>query len=434
MADPSRLAVLLGGEHVAWLIRGRNGLVLRYLSRTVPRISLRFDPSQLFHSGPEVRNWLCGLLPDNSEVLRAWRARLGVPVGGTNPFDLLATEAGHDCAGAVQFCLEHEIERLQSMPGCQRPLSQDELDAVVMGMYKSTRGISFAIPHRYSLGGGQTKAALRLEDGRWSVPEGAAASTHIIKPEQSRLSVDAPDMPLNEHICQSTASRMGLRAANTELRVMDGIQVLVVSRYDRWEDSSGTIRRAHQEDVCQAFGVHPGAKYEEDGGPTVEGTVSLIRRFSSDPEGDTRRYADALIFNWLVCGTDAHAKNYSFLHRGGSDGVVLAPLYDLVSSMPYELDYRTARKGRLAQKMDKAATFRDADYRGAWVRMSGILGIPEDSLVNRAVELADRAPQAMKTAVGELPANLRRKRVARDMVDMIHERSRDAKRMPLAGV
>ncbi len=49
--------------------------------------------------------------------------------------------------------------------------------------------------------------------------------------------------------------------------------------------------------------------------------------------GAVRRFADALIWNWLIAGTDAHAKNYSLLLAG--DQVRLAPLYDIASALPY---------------------------------------------------------------------------------------------------
>jgi len=43
--------------------------------------------------------------------------------------------------------------------------------------------------------------------------------------------------------------------------------------------------------------------------------------------------ADALVFNWLIAGTDAHAKkNYGFLFAG--DQIRLASLYDITSVLP----------------------------------------------------------------------------------------------------
>jgi hypothetical protein len=46
-------------------------------------------------------------------------------------------------------------------------------------------------------------------------------------------------------------------------------------------------------------------------------------------------FADALIWNWLIAGTDAHAKNYSVLLAGND--IRLAPLYDMSSALQASL-------------------------------------------------------------------------------------------------
>lgn len=46
-------------------------------------------------------------------------------------------------------------------------------------------------------------------------------------------------------------------------------RVIVVERYDRVV-RDGVVRRVHQEDVCQALGVRPEAKYQSEGGPSPE--------------------------------------------------------------------------------------------------------------------------------------------------------------------
>ena len=45
------------------------------------------------------------------------------------------------------------------------------------------------------------------------------------------------------------------------------------------------MQRVHQEDMCQALGLMPGAKYQQDGGPGIPDIVALIRRV----EFETRR-------------------------------------------------------------------------------------------------------------------------------------------------
>jgi serine/threonine-protein kinase HipA len=66
---------------------------------------------------------------------------------------------------------------------------------------------------------------------------------------------------------------------------------------------------------------------------------------SSNPNTDVDRFLDANAFNWLIGGTDAHAKNYSLL-IGAGDEVRLSPLYDLSSQLPYPdlIEQRVAMK------------------------------------------------------------------------------------------
>ena len=85
---------------------------------------------------------------------------------------------------------------------------------------------------------------------------------------------------------------------------------IVVERYDRLPPPPGAAftQRIHQEDMCQALGLLPAKKYQEDGGPGIAPLVKLIRRVGAQPELDVERFLKANMFNWLIGGTDAHAK------------------------------------------------------------------------------------------------------------------------------
>jgi serine/threonine-protein kinase HipA len=120
-----------------------------------------------------------------------------------------------------------------------------------------------------------------------------------------------------------------------------------VERYDR-QFSGNDIIRVHQEDMCQARGTMPTKKYQSEGGPTPANIVELLRTYSSDSVDDLDTFVDALGFNWLIAGTDAHAKNYSLLLATGPT-VRLAPLYDIASILPY--DDVDLQKMKLAMKI-----------------------------------------------------------------------------------
>jgi serine/threonine-protein kinase HipA len=78
------------------------------------------------------------------------------------------------------------------------------------------------------------------------------------------------------------------------------------------------------------------AKYESNQtgicGPTLKDMFELTRRHMLP--NDIVRLLDLIIFNVLVCNTDAHAKNYSIMLRG--NGASLAPMYDVMCGEVWE--------------------------------------------------------------------------------------------------
>jgi serine/threonine-protein kinase HipA len=126
----------------------------------------------------------------------------------------------------------------------------------------------------------------------------------------------------------------GLVVAGSELATFGAERAIVIERHDRLSVDDD-LERVHQEDLCQALGLLPERKYQWLGGPGPIDIVKLLRARMPSTVADeaVARFVDALVFNWLVGGTDAHAKNYSLLMQGPE--VRLAPLYDLTSGLPY---------------------------------------------------------------------------------------------------
>ena len=279
-----------------------------------------------------VSPYLWNLLPENPYVLQRWAQQYHVSAG--TPFKLLA-HVGADVPGAAQFIPPEWLAEIQaeqhptiewiSIEQLRERLCQlrDDISAV-----RRPGDIG-----KMSLPGAQAKTAFyrHPQTGRWGVPGGRTPTTHIIKP----CIPGFDGLVENEHLCQDIAARLGIPAARSFVLMLDQ-PYIVVERYDRLPPAPGTEfpRRIHQEDVCQALGLMPTRKYQEDGGPGISQITTLIRRVSADPEVDVARFLKANMFNWLIGGTDAHAKNYSFLIDAG-DAIRLAPLYDLSSQLPY---------------------------------------------------------------------------------------------------
>ena len=123
--------------------------------------------------------------------------------------------------------------------------------------------------------------------------------------------------------------------------------MLLVERYDRTIAADGTVTRLHQEDLCQALGVDPDAKYESEGGPGLRDAFALVTRTSGRPLVDRRNLLTWVLLNRLIGNADAHGKNVSLLHgdRRSTGAPQLAPFYDLVCTAVYpELSQKPAMK------------------------------------------------------------------------------------------
>lgn len=197
---------------------------------------------------------------------------------------------------------------------------------------------------QFSLAGAQSKIALlRQDDGGWAIPAGRVPTTHILKPPGG----DYDGFVENEMFCLRLAQALGLPAATVEKIDIGGETAICVSRYDRAR-MNGNLVRVHQEDFCQALGVMPQIKYQSQGGPGPADLAKVLWDHSSQPRNDVETLFAALAFNYLIGGTDAHAKNYSLLFGAGGN-VRLAPLYDISSALPYPQLQK--RKIKMAMKI-----------------------------------------------------------------------------------
>ena len=341
------LDVYLHNELVGHLIQDEGGqMVFDYveswltkpgatpLSQSLPLRKERFTRNQC-------RGFFAGILPEESK--REIIAR-NLGISARNDYAMLE-QIGGECAGAVTF--NPAGEGLPERNYRYRTLSSEELAAILKELPKrpllaGEEGI------RLSLAGAQDKVAVRIEGAEISLPLGGAPSTHILKPAVAHFE----GVVFNEALCMKLAAAAGLTAASVETRTVDGMEYLLVERYDRThrQVAGGTpvLERLHQEDFCQAQGIVPETKYQKEGGPSLKQCFGLLREVSSTPVVDLMRLLDAVIYNYLVGNNDAHGKNFSLLYHGvgtANQEVKLAPLYDIVSTVYYpELSREMAMK------------------------------------------------------------------------------------------
>ena len=338
----------------------------------------------------QIGTWLDGLLPDNPAVRRLWADRN--QAASTSPADLLATPVGLDCAGSVQFLPSGEERSLPSRDSGVQWLSEDEIGEWVRSARDDwDRWHGLGEHGQFSLGGAQAKCALRRDGESWGAPYGDAPTTHILKPGLHGM--EAAEVV--EHVCLQAARRLGIAAAASEVCRFDGERVIAVERFDR-SHGEGGWRRLHQEDLCQALGVAPDDKYQSDGGPSPADVFGLLDRESADRRSDAARFMDALIYNWAIAGTDAHAKNYSLSLDSGL--VTLAPLYDVISVLPWSQGV-PHWKQRTAMKIGRDYTLRKADSKSAWVRLALSVGQDPAATLQRAEDILQRVPEAIAAAI-----------------------------------
>lgn len=375
-------------------------------------LSLSMPTQVRSHTDHVITPWLWGLLPDNDAVLVRWARQFHV--SASSPFAMLGTPVGEDCAGAVRFAPDAETGRVLGRSADVAWLSDEDVAERLRDLRKdSTTWLGRSFTGQFSLAGAQAKTALLYRDGRWGVPSGAAATSHILKPAV----VGLDDHDLNEHLCLDAARRVGLVTVRTRIMRFGKETAVVIDRYDR-RSAGDDVLRVHQEDLCQALSVHPSRKYQNEGGPSPADIVRLIRQSMPRRIADdaTRRFADALIWNWLIGGTDAHAKNYSLLLSG--DQVRLAPLYDVASALPYGIH---EKKLRLAMKI--GGDYGVAPQRNTWGKAADELGLDPSELMARVRELAAQAPAAFAEAASTPDVKALGRRTPSRLVDLVAARA-----------
>jgi serine/threonine-protein kinase HipA len=415
---PETLSVLTGKE-VAGTITRLSGGRLRldyaeeYRAREDPvPLSLSLPTQVRSHSDAAVTPWLWGLLPESDAVLRRWARQFHTSTA--SPFSLLSTPVGEDCAGAFRFVPPERAENALHRAGTVEWLTEAEVGQRLRELRQdATAWLGRDFTGQFSLAGAQAKTALLLQDGRWGVPSGATPTTHILKPAIAGLD----DHDLNEHLCLDAGRRIGLTVARTRVAEFDGESAIVVERYDRVPTGSGIVR-IHQEDLCQALGIHPDRKYQSEGGPGPADVAALLHRVMPPRVADDAvwRFADALAWNWLIAGTDAHAKNYSLLIGPGQ--VRLAPLYDIASALPYGTHEKTLR---LAMKL--GGDYRLATDRNPWRTAAADLGLEAVALTERVRDLARRAPAAFAAAAAAPGVTVLSRTLPARLTDLVAERA-----------
>jgi len=338
------------------------------LSASLPLQAEPFDDRK-------ARPYFAGLLPEGQ--MRRLIAQQ-FQVSGQNDFALL-DHIGGECAGAVTFLESGQVLPVPKHNDDVQWLSDNEVLAILdelprRPMLAGKDGL------RLSLAGAQDKLPVVFDGARIGLPLNGTPSSHIMKPPIQAVE----DSVINEGFCMALAQAMQLEPAKSKVhRVLDR-SFLLVERYDRLIDAEGHRQRLHQEDFCQALGVVPESKYQNEGGPDLAQCFDLVRRVTRPNAPQVLRLVDYVIFNALIGNHDAHAKNFALLHSGKA--TVLAPLYDALSTAVYP-----TLTPKMAMKIGSKYKFSEIHARH-WDQFSESVGLSKAQAKRRILELAKSLP------------------------------------------
>lgn len=323
----------------------------------------------------KARPFFAGLLPEGR--MRRLIAQQ-FHVSGQNDFALL-DRIGGECAGAVTFLEPGQSLSLPAEYGEVQWLSDAEVIAILDELPRRPMlaGIDGL---RLSLAGAQDKLPVVVDGDRIGLPRNGTPSSHILKP--AILAVE--DSVTNEGFCLALADAMQLKPARSRIHSVRDRRFLLVERYDRAHDAERRMQRLHQEDFCQALGVVPEMKYQNEGGPDLVQCFELVRRITRPSAPHVLRLLDYVVFNALIGNHDAHAKNFSLLYVGKAP--VLAPLYDTLSTAVYP-----SLTPRMAMKLGSKYKFSEVQAQH-WDQFAQSAGLSVAQARKRILELSRKLP------------------------------------------
>lgn len=349
------------------------------LSQSLPLRAEAFDDKA-------TRPFFAGLLPEGDKRRLVAQA-LGV--SRQNDFALL-DGIGGECAGAVTLLEPGQTPADATAPNAVRWLVDADLLKLLADMPRRPM-LAGDGDLRLSLAGAQDKLPVVVQGDRIGLPLFGSPSTHILKPTIQGIEGSV----YNEGFCMALARAMGLDAAPAEIRRVQGQPFLLVQRYDRLsaqaatdEDSFAATQRLHQEDFCQALGVPPELKYQNEGGPDLAQAFALVRSATRPSAPQVLKLLDFVLFNALIGNHDAHAKNFSLLYT--PRGAVLAPLYDALCTAAYpELS------DRMAMKIGSKYRFADL-YPRHWTQFASGAGLSPSQVRKALRRFAERLPEQVR--------------------------------------
>lgn len=302
--------VYKAGVRAGTLTRDERGLItFRYLegySGAPVASTLPIRPEPVTAPGGGLPPFFSGLLPEGHRLTVLRRA---TKTSADDELTLLLA-VGTDVPGDVQ------IAPRGAQLAEESPLAADDpgsLDFTTLA----------DLPDRHALPGVQAKASASMVN----VP------VHL-RGRSALLKLDPPNHPhlvANEalHLRHATALSIPVSGYSV-VRDRNGLEGLLVARFDRPPSSTGVPARLAVEDAGQALGIYPAHKYNV----TTEDVINVLAGLTPHRPTAARNLYLQFLYAWLTGNGDLHAKNVSVL-QGATGRWDIAPVYDVPCTVLY---------------------------------------------------------------------------------------------------
>jgi serine/threonine-protein kinase HipA len=365
---------------VSWLQDSNAFSLSKGLSMTTP---LHTDGSSV----RPVQWYFDNLLPE--ELLREVLAK-EAKIDKSDAFGLLK-HFGSESAGSLVLRESGAPVAGQGL----KPLTLADLQLRIKNLPHAS--LTQAAPKRMSLAGAQHKMVVVREGNELFEPLPGTPSTHILKPNS--LSPHYPSSVMNEFFTMRLAAAVGLTVPAVD-RLYAPAPVYLVDRFDRTRVADKSIQRIHIIDTCQLLNKSRAFKYQQANLETLAEAIKMCRAKTA-ARIQLYRW---LLFNVLIGNGDNHLKNISF--RVNSEGVTLAPFYDLLctavyATQAYAQQMPTWPRVELAVSIEGANYFNDIT-RNTLPKAGASLGLNTGTALRELQAMEKKLPVSADVLIGEI--------------------------------
>lgn len=159
------------------------------------------------------------------------------------------------------------------------------------------------------------------------------------------------DIPLIEAATMRLAALAGMNVPEIKVKRIGDRSVMMIKRFDRFNDDTGLPCRRHMVSALTMLGCHESESREK----SYHDIAASIRRYSKvdDIKAGQAELFTRMVFNVMVTNDDDHLRNHAFLYTPGKGGGWgLSPLYDVMPraavSQERFLHLSIGKQGRLA--------------------------------------------------------------------------------------